>query len=81
MEVVDALRAVGCRVVSLAAVGKGLADLLVLNPRGGLRLLEVKDGSKPPSKRKLTPDQAKFHGAWPVEVVTCPEDAVEKALR
>lgn len=80
VAVVEALQAVGCRVVSLAAMGKGLADLLVLNPRKRLILLEVKDGSKPPSKRKLTPDQVKFHGAWPVVVVTSAAEAVAQAL-
>lgn len=62
-------------------MGKGLADLLVLNPRRKLILLEVKDGSKPPSKRKLTADQVKFHGAWPVVVVTSPAQAILEALR
>lgn len=32
---------------------------------GGITLLiEVKDGTKPPSKRKLTPREAKFHSTW-----------------
>jgi hypothetical protein len=33
-------------------------------------LLEVKDGSKPPSARKLTPDEAEWHSAWRGQVVT-----------
>jgi len=27
-------------------------------------VLEVKDGNKPPSERKLTPDQVKWHESW-----------------
>lgn len=79
VDVVKALRAVGCRVLSLAAVGKGVADLLILDRNGRLRLLEVKDGAKPPSGRRLTDAQERFHRAWPVEVVTSPREAVEAA--
>lgn len=64
------LRKAGCRVLSLASVGSGCPDLLVYRPATGLlTLLEVKDGSKPPSARRLTADQIKFHGLWPVSVV------------
>ena len=69
-EIVSALRKVGCEVLSLAAVGNGCPDLLVLGPDGLLRLIEVKDGNKPPSRRKLTPHQVSFHQRWPVSVVT-----------
>lgn len=61
--IVDALRTVGASVHSLAAVGGGIPDLLV-GYRRATYLLEVKDGSKPPSQRELTPDQVKFHGDW-----------------
>lgn len=37
-------------------------------------LIEVKDGSKAPSKRKLTADQAEWHKRWPVAVVERVED-------
>lgn len=70
-QVVAALRAAGVRVLSLAAVGKGVPDLLCAF-HGQLILLEVKDGSKIPSARKLTPDQVEFHKAWqgvPLHVV------------
>jgi hypothetical protein len=32
-------------------------------------LVEIKDGSLPPSKRKLTPDELKFHADWRGKVV------------
>ena len=58
--------------------GGGMSDYLVLT-RAGLRLVEVKDGSKPPSERRLTPPQeawkAKF-GSYYV-VVTCEGDVLE----
>lgn len=41
--------------------------------------LEVKDGSKPPCKRKLTPDEEAFHASWRghVAVVESVEDALK----
>lgn len=59
-EIVSALRAVGARVECLHGVGGGVTDLLVLF-QGDLFLLEVKDGNKPPSDRKLTPAQVAWH--------------------
>jgi hypothetical protein len=69
-EIVAALRKAGCEVLSLAAVGNGCPDLLILAPDGELKLVELKDGNKPPSKQKLTPHQVAFHKRWPVSVVT-----------
>ena len=61
--IVSALRQAGCMVLSLAAVGNGCPDLLV--SRNGVNtLLEVKDGGKSPSKRKLTDDQVIFFDTW-----------------
>jgi len=68
--IVAALRKIGCEVLSLAAVGNGCPDLLVLRPDGLLALVEVKDGNKPPSKRRLTRHQELFHQRWPVSIVT-----------
>lgn len=62
-RMVQALRQAGCSVESLAAVGKGVPDLLV-GIRGENFLLEVKDGEKFPSQRKLTPDQVTWHSQW-----------------
>ena len=78
-QVVSALRAAGASVQSLAGVGKGVPDLLV-GFQGKTLIMEVKDGRKTPSERRLTEDQVKWHGAWrggPLAVV----DGVDAALR
>ena len=67
-EIVKLLRAIpGCKVVSTAALGKGFPDLVV-GWMGNNYLIELKDGDKPPSKRKLTPDEKKFHAQWTGQV-------------
>jgi hypothetical protein len=77
-EIVKALRACGASVLSLAALGKGVPDLLVSI---GVRtlMLEIKDGNKPPSARKLTADQQRFHSAWQgkIAVVTSVDEALK----
>jgi len=76
-EIVKALRDIGCTVQSLAPVGGGVPDLLV-GYHGVNYLLEVKDGSRPPSERGLTPHQEKFHASWRGQktVVTSREEAL-----
>ena len=73
--IVKTLRKVGCKVISLAAVGNGCPDLLVLLG-DKFTMIEVKDGTKPPSKRRLTPHQLIFHEEWPVVVVTDETEAL-----
>lgn len=77
--VVAALRKAGAVVHSLAAVGKGMPDLLVAI-RGTTMLIEIKDGAKVKSKQELTPMQIDFHRTWtggPLATV----DGVDAALR
>lgn len=76
--VVKALRDAGIAVKSLASVGGGMPDLLCAL-RGINVLLEVKDGSKPPSERELTKAESEFFAEWPgvVFLVKSPEEAVE----
>lgn len=76
-EVVSALRGIGATVQPLHSVGKGCPDLLV-GFRGRNVLLEVKDGSLPPSARKLTEDQDEWHAGWKgaVSVVRSAEEAI-----
>lgn len=62
-EIVRALRQAGATVQSLAEIGDGCPDLLV-GASGRTLLIEVKDSAQPPSKRQLTDDQMRWHGAW-----------------
>ena len=76
-KIVEILRAAGATVQSLAAIGHGCPDLLV-GYQGQTILVEVKDGKKSPSERRLTEDQLKWHGAWnggPLAIVTDVEGA------
>jgi hypothetical protein len=78
IQVVSALRASGATVQSLAAVGKGVPDLLV-GYMGKTLLMEVKDGRKPPSAQRLTEEQLEWHVAWTggsLAVVDGPEAAL-----
>ena len=63
VAVADAFRACDCSVLSLAQIGKGCPDLVV-GVAGRNLLIEVKDGAKSPSRRKLTPDQVEFRAGW-----------------
>ena len=74
--IVAALRRAGASVQPLHSVGGGCPDLMV-GYRGLTYAIEVKDGAKPPSARKLTPDQIEWHAAWRghVDVVTGVDEA------
>ncbi len=65
--IVKELLRLGCSVQSLASVGGGAPDLLV-GYRGVSYLIELKDGDKPPSARKLTPKEADWHAKWKGQV-------------
>ncbi|NRB03665.1 MAG: hypothetical protein HRU30_10430 [Rhodobacteraceae bacterium] len=62
-EIVQALRKAGATVTPTHTAGAGFPDLTV-GYRGINYLIEVKDGSKPPSARKLTKDQQEWHVTW-----------------
>ena len=62
-EIVTALQNAGASVQHLHAVGGGCPDILI-GWRGVNLLAEIKDGSKPPSARKLTPSQKDWHDEW-----------------
>lgn len=76
-EIVEVLRQIGATVCVLSAIGKGCPDLLV-GVHGVNYLMELKDGSKPPSARKLTRDEVLWHTCWrgQVAVVESVADAL-----
>lgn len=76
--IVDALWGIGATVQRLQRVKGGCPDLLV-GYRGVNHVLEVKDGSKPPSRRKLTPQEKRWQDAWrgTVRIVYSVDDAIE----
>jgi hypothetical protein len=76
-DIVAALRKIGASVQPLHSVGQGCPDLLV-GWRGMNTVLEVKDGKKPPSARKLTTDQVIWHEGWRGQVAVV--ETVEQAI-
>jgi hypothetical protein len=63
-EIVRQLRKIpGVSVAHTHIVGDGFSDLVV-GYKGKNYLCEVKDPAKPPSARKLTPDEEEFHTKW-----------------
>jgi hypothetical protein len=61
--IVSAFRKCGATVAITSGLGKGFPDLVV-GYRSRNFLVEIKDGSKPPSAQKLTPDESAWHGKW-----------------
>jgi hypothetical protein len=77
--IVDALERVGCIVQKLTQ-GDGVPDLLVGVPSGKLIVIEVKDGDKVPSAKRLTEKELAWHRRWeryPVFIVESIEQAVK----
>lgn len=63
-EIINALRKIpNISVFSTHEVGKGFPDI-VIGYKGVNYLIEIKDGNKPPSARKLTDAELQFHSNW-----------------
>ena len=77
---VAALRKVGASVQSLAAVGQGCPDLLVAY-RGQWFVVEVKDGGKSPSRRRLTEAEADWHAEFSQRAIVHIWATIDEALR
>ena len=75
--IVESLRKTGAY-VRIVTMGDGVPDLLV-GYKGFTLLLEVKDGDKPPSQRKLTTAEQKFFDEWTGGILAVVE-SVEDAL-
>jgi hypothetical protein len=80
--VVKAFRQIGASVQVLSQVGKGCPDVLV-GFRGVNVLVEIKDGGKVPSARKLTSDQVKWHESWAGQVCVATDirDAIDQVIK
>lgn len=76
-KIVEALRKAGA-VVRIISQGDGIPDLLV-GYRGYTILMEVKDGDKVPSARKLTEAEQKFFDDWRGGMLTI-VNSVDEAL-
>lgn len=82
--IVDALKAIGCSVLDLAAVGGGCPDILAANPNSNRTvLMEIKRpgvvGKKAGKLRaSVVEKQAKFREAWrgPIATVSSIEEAI-----
>ena len=81
-EIVAMYRQMGCSVKHTHTL-KGFVDLVV-GISGHNALVEVKDGTKPPSAQKLTDAEFRFHEGWrgnPPVIVRSAADVVEHVSR
>lgn len=75
--IVEQLRRLHCSVKVVSQL-KGFCDIVV-GHRGVNYLFEIKDPSKPPSKRKLTKMEKEFHEDWYGQVSTI--ETIEDAMK
>lgn len=61
--IVKQLRKCGVSVAITSMLGNGFVDL-VLGFRGRNYLIELKDGNKSASRKRLTEDEKQFHDSW-----------------
>ena len=70
-SIVKALRFIpGMSIALTHIIGDGFPDMII-GYNGINYLIELKDGNKPPSQRKLTPDEIKWHEKWEGQVNVC----------
>lgn len=80
-ELVEALRACGWYVCITSAFGGGFFDAIAVK-HGRVKFIEIKDGAKVASARKLTKPEAEMHGDFTeagADVVIL--ETVEQAVR
>lgn len=70
-EIVDSIRKIpSLSVFSTHMVGKGFPDI-VIGYKGINYLVEIKDGAKTKSQKKLTDDEIRFHQSWFGQIIVC----------
>ena len=81
-EVMRAFRKMGLSVADTSRLGGGFPDIAI-GWAGVTALVEIKDGLKVPSKRKLTPDEQDFASTWKggVHLVESLDDVLIVAAR
>ena len=62
-SIADAFLLLGCSVIDLCSVGKGVGDLLI-GYEGLTLMVEIKNPLMPPSKRRLTKAQEELRLDW-----------------
>ena len=65
--IVAAFERMGCIVIDLSGVGNGCADILVQHGFAMIAV-EIKDGEKVPSARRLTDAQEKLHARMTIRI-------------
>lgn len=76
VEIVKLFRQLGWYVLDVAQL-KNCCDIMV-SKNGVTIAIEIKDGKKPPSQRKLTTGELKFKNEWlgRYELVICNQDVM-----
>lgn len=75
-QIVNLFKKLGWSVLDIAQL-KNCCDIFV-SKRHTTIAIEIKDGEKTPSQRKLTPGELKFKDEWMglYEIVICEEDVI-----
>lgn len=84
-EIVKIFRDLGCSVQHLHTIGKGCPDVLI-GKDGQNFLIEIKNGSKHLSQKKLTKDEAEWHQKWRgqvciIESIDCAIEFIEHTIK
>lgn len=85
-QIVSVFRKMGCSVAHTHQIGKGFPDIVIsLKTKSGSKTLavEIKDGDKVKSARKLTYQETIFHEYWQDEIpiIETVEDAINLVNR
>ena len=77
-QIVRGLRQCGVTVQHLHTVGQGCPDIMC-GWHNRNYVFEIKDPDKPPSRRRLTEDEEKWHEEWggQVDIILTTEDALK----